>query len=220
MHSTTLDVVHANVPFLSIFATEDSLACALSKDHARVLIALTPRPEPAIIELTVRDTTYTLQASRAADSECIAVCLQPCEKKPDLPPFSMGLEVASPGIPLDRGMVRKAQGESSGPVITWDASWLADTSLQLRTNMTAITSMNQLLTSTPLSAEQSLYNTNLRWAAAPRRLAARAALARATQPPARRIHRLVAHFRSLHFRHVSLLHSIQPPPELLGLNNK
>ena len=46
----------------------------------------------------------------------------------------------------------------------WDSSWVAETTLKMRTNLTTITSSCRLIESTHLSAEQGLYTQNMRCA--------------------------------------------------------
>lgn len=68
---------------------------------------------------------------------------------------------------LQHAATQQATRQLNAILPMWDPVWVHETTLSLRTNLTAIISMGQLLESTSLSAEQSLYTQSIRFVALP-----------------------------------------------------
>ena len=136
--------MQANESFQRTFGSgPTALSAVLPPDAAARLRAISAHPARSVMRLDIPlddSTCYTISARQSSGDRPEHIIL--------------ALRKADPSSDCARPPSRAAD-QYFQPM--WNSRWLADTSLQMRTNLTAVTSMGQLLASTPLSAEQGLY---------------------------------------------------------------
>jgi hypothetical protein len=158
-HAKTLRVIRANDFFLSEFGAVPGVLDPLLKGPAREEVTLATSRKPVSIELQALGRRYSISARRGdADGEhaWIAICFQ------RMPESGEDGEAGGQGGPPPTPTEHAKQLSAFLPI--WDSAWIADTTLAIRTNLTALISMGQLLETTHLSPEQSLYTQNMRYA--------------------------------------------------------
>ena len=164
VHPETLLVIEANTAFRSEFGeTEDVLNRELSKDSILELRAINLGRPAARVTIELKTLgTYEMSSRVCGNLAMICVAFykicDAVEAAPSPEPEPAPV-VTQRAVSPDTTAAAAAAAAIPPP---WSASWLSTTSLTLRTNLTAITSMAQLLSTTGLSAEQTLYLQNMR----------------------------------------------------------
>ena len=152
---SSLRVVAANEAFRSSFGMaervlQDELSPEILERLRSVVQTSTPAA-PFDATLATTGVTCSIRVHRSAD-DYLAVSFRPAAASASftaLAPAPSDTRVAPAAPTIEHTKL-------------WDNTWLGSTNLNLRSNISAISSLCQLLSSTPLSAEQSLYVQNLR----------------------------------------------------------
>ena len=168
VHPESLDVIQANGEFALKFGRgRDVLQGALDEKAALRMATLVPGQPVRFLTSLSGFGDFTLQACRGCTDgrTWVSVTFRENERDASAPSLSIGVGRAILEAMPIAPAAASAQVDAS-PYM-WDSKWLAETHLSLRTNLTAIISMGQLLEATPMAAEQTLYSQNMRCAPRP-----------------------------------------------------